>query len=393
MSEGPRILLTGGGTGGHIYPALAVVEVLGLEAVAGYVGSPRGLEARVVPDAGLELVTLETSGVMGKSVSGKLRGAARAARAVGRARQILRDRRPDAVLGTGGYVTGPVGVAAWLEGIPLIILEENAIPGVTNRLLGHVAHRVAVPWEEAREGFPASVRPRVVVTGNPVRTRVLAVSREEARRELGLPARSRTVLLFGGSQGAAELNRVGRMLAQSGSLPEDTFLVWASGVRYFEEVSRALGDRASSRVRLVPYLDDMPAALAVADLAVTRAGAVTLAELTARGVPSILIPSPNVTSDHQTANARVLARRGAARLVTEDSLRQVRPIVRDLLDRPETLKEMAQAAEALGRPDAARKLADLVLKAAEMGRKRWKAKNRPDGRVRSPRTGGRYGRI
>lgn len=359
-----RVLLTGGGTGGHIYPALAVAEVLGREAICGYIGSPGGLEARIVPDAGLELIPLEASGVIGKRPDAAMRGALRAGRAILGARRILRERRPDVILGTGGYVTGPVGVAARLERIPMVILEENAIPGVTNRLLGRMAAAVAVPWEDARATFPGGVRPKVRVTGNPVRARVLTVSRVEGRKAFDLPESGRVVLIFGGSQGAAALNRVGDMLAGRGMIPDDTYLVWACGVRYFTEVSEQLGSAAGDRVRLVPYLDDMPSALAAADVAVTRAGAMTVAELTARGLPSVLIPSPNVTHDHQTANARVLVRHGAAVMVAEDALSHVRSVVRDLLEDGGMLAEMGRSARELGRPDAARKLSEVVLEAA-----------------------------
>lgn len=366
---GPRVLLTGGGTGGHIYPALAVAEVLDPASIVGYIGAEGGLEASIVPDAGLELFPLQASGVIRKRADAAIRGAFRAGRAILEARRILRSRCPDIVLGTGGYVTGPVGVAARLEGIPLVVLEENAIPGVTNRMLGRMAVAVAVPWEDARGAFPPSVRRKVRVTGNPVRSRVLSVSREEGRRAFDLPEDARVVLLFGGSQGAVALNRVGRMLAGEGMLAGDTYLLWACGVRYFTEVSKELGEPGGSRVRLLPYLNDMPAALAAADLAVTRAGAMTLAELTARGVPSVLIPSPNVTHDHQTANARVLVRHGAARVVAEDALSHVRSVVYALLKDDGALRDMSRAARNLGRPDAAQELTALVLDLARSRRR------------------------
>lgn len=370
MTEPLRVVLTGGGTGGHVYPALAVAEGLDDASVVGYIGAKRGLETRIVPESGIELYTLEASGVIGKRPDAALRGGLEAVRAIRMARRLLRERRAEVVLGTGGYVTGPVGVAAKLEGIPLIVLEENAIPGVTNRLLGRLATVVAVPWEDARQAFPKSVRGRIVVTGNPVRGRVLTASRAEGRRAFNLPENAHVVLVFGGSQGAQALNRVGRALTESGRLPADTYVVWACGVRYFDELFREMGGAPGGRLRLLPYLDDMPAALAAADLAVTRAGAMTLAELTARGLPSVLIPSPNVTHDHQTANARVLARRGAARVVAETSLSQTPAVVGALLNSPDALSEMARAAVALGRPGAAAHLRDVTLAAAEGYRRR-----------------------
>jgi len=367
-----RVLLTGGGTGGHVYPALAVAEALDRSdraLVVAFLGAEGGLETRIVPPTGLDLVTMRAFGLLGKRPRQALRALWTAAEGVATARAVLRARRPDVVLGTGGYVTGPVGLAARLEGIPLVILEENARPGVTNRWLARMARRVAVPWEEARRAFPPRIRQRVVVTGNPVRERILRVTRAEGRAAFSLPAQALVVLVFGGSQGAAALNRVGMELVRGGMLPRDAYLIWATGTRYYAEVQRDLLQGDGARIRLVPYLDDMPAALAAADVAVTRAGAMTVAELTARGVPAVLVPSPHVTHDHQTANAQVLAARGAARWIPESRLAEVPQAVQALLGAPDERTRMAAASRALGRPDAASRLADLTLEAAQTFRR------------------------
>jgi len=363
-----RVVLTGGGTGGHIYPALAIAAELGAGRVVGYLGTDRGLEARVVPEAGIPFFAVPATGVLGRSAVGMARGGVQAVRGLARALGLLGQLRPDIVVGTGGYVTGPVGVAAAMLGLPLFILEENARPGLTNRLLARAARRVAVPWAEAAQGFPGGVRTKVVVTGNPVRREIVAVDGAAARKVLGLPARDPVVLVVGGSQGAEALNDAVLALATgAGTWPPGAALLWATGPRYFPRVEAALG-RSAPFARAVPYLDDMPSAYAAADLVIARAGAMTVAELTARGVPAILVPSPNVTGDHQTANARVLTERGAAVLLPERHLARLGQAVRELVADAGRRRAMAEASRALGRPDAAATLADLVLREASRTR-------------------------
>ncbi len=357
-----RVVLTGGGTGGHVYPALAIAaELRGAEAV-GYLGTAGGLEARVVPAEGIAFFAVPATGVLGKSPAAMAHGVVAATAGFARAGRILGRLRPDVVVGTGGYVTGPVGLAAALRGISLFVLEENARPGVTNRMLARFARHIAVPWAEAAAGFPPSVRSKVLVTGNPVRREVVAADRTAARQAFDLPAEAAVLLVVGGSQGAAAINEaVLRLVRPGGGWPEGAHLVWATGPRYHDAILARLGE-TPAWARILPYLHDMPQAYAAADLVVARAGAMTVAELTARGVPAILVPSPNVTGDHQTANARVLAERGAAVLLAEERLSEIGPRVSDLLTAPERLRAMAQASRALGRPDAAATLAALVVR-------------------------------
>ena len=357
-----RVVLTGGGTGGHIYPALAIAaELRGAEAV-GYLGTDRGLEARVVPQAGIPFYPVPATGVLGKSPAAMARGAATALAGVVRAGGILRQLRPDVVVGTGGYVTGPVGLAAALLGVSLFVLEENARPGITNRMLARFARHVAVPWADAAGGFPASVRTKVVVTGNPVRREVVAADRGAARRALDLDPTAPVLFVVGGSQGAEAINEAVLSLVRDPSLwPEGAALVWATGPRYYEGIVSRLSP-LPAWARVLAYVNDMPQAYAAADLVVSRAGAMTVAEVTARGVPAVLVPSPNVTGDHQTANARVLAERGAAVLLPEARLSDLAATVTALLGDPARREAMAAASRALGRPDAAATLAALVVR-------------------------------
>ncbi len=362
-SEAPvRVVLTGGGTGGHVYPALAIAAELRGALAVGYLGTARGLEARVVPDGGIPFFAVPATGVLGKSPAAMARGVAAAFSGLARASALLRQLRPDVVVGTGGYVTGPVGLAAALLGIPLFVLEENARPGITNRMLARFARHVAVPWAEAAAGFPPSVRTKVVVTGNPVRREVVTADRQGARAAFDLDPEAPVLLVVGGSLGAEAINEaVLALVRRAGAWPGGAQLLWATGPAYHEGIVRRLGE-APAWARILPYLHDMPQAYAAADVVVARAGAMTVAEITARGVPAVLVPSPNVTGDHQTANARVLAERGAAVLVPESRLADLGDRVRTLLEDAGRREAMAAASRALGRPDAAATLAALVVR-------------------------------
>lgn len=352
-----RLLLTGGGTGGHIYPALAVACQFLPSEVVGFVGVQTGLESQIVPRNDLPFWSVASGGVAGKSPFNKARGIAKAAVGLAQAARLLRRLRPSVVLATGGYACGPVALAAALAGVPVVLLEENAAPGITNRLLARIATRIAVPWQAVTTSFPLAIRHKVVVTGVPVRPEVAAVDRLAARRQLEVGEGEPCVLVFGGSQGAPALNRVALAIAHAPWRP--AHLVWVCGRRHAEEAVRALHGPTPG-VRLVPYAYDLPLYLAASDVVVARAGAASLAELTARGVASVLIPSAYVAGDHQTRNAQVLEAAGAAVSVPESELSRAVEEVKALLGDPHRRVAMAEAAAALGRPEAASAVADLV---------------------------------
>lgn len=346
--------MTGGGSGGHIYPLLAIRSCFP-EADVLYVGARGHLEETIVPREGLRFVALPVSGFNRKHPLAKGLAVLKAVTALQTSLIWLRRTRPFAVVGTGGYVTLPVGYAGTLLGIPLFILEANVMPGLANRLLMRRARRIFVAFEGTLPLLPPSVRARAVVSGFPVRPEVLRHERDEARRDLGIPLAATVLLVVGGSQGAEALNRGAALLIEAG-LP--LYVLWATGPRYFP---RWRG-YAASHVDVRPYIDDMPRALAAADLVLARAGSSTLSEITARGLPSILIPSPNVPDDHQRKNALYLERRGAAVVIDEDDLeRHLVQQVEHLLD-PAKRAAMAEAAKALGRPDAARVIAETIRK-------------------------------
>ena len=364
-----RLCVAAGGTGGHIYPALAIARAAldaGVAHEVRFVGARGGMEERLVRAAGFSLHTLPVRGMVRKRPSEWARAAAGLGVSVVRAAVFLRRFRPDVVLGTGGYAAGPVGAAAAALRVPLVLQEQNTVAGVTNRLLARHAARIAVPYPEAAAGFPPGAR--LVVTGNPIRPELLGVDPAEARRRLGLAAGGRVVLMVAGSRGSAVFVRW--LPALAAGLREGTLLFVSGGAHH--EAARAAAD-GQARVRVVPYLEAMGDGLAAADVVVGRAGAIFLAELAAVGRPALLVPSPHVTHHHQEVNAAVFARAGAAEVLAEphtngaDLARRITALLGDAQRR----QTMAAAARSLARPQA---LADLVAVLAEAAGSRGKGR-------------------
>ncbi|MBX3697843.1 MAG: undecaprenyldiphospho-muramoylpentapeptide beta-N-acetylglucosaminyltransferase [Dokdonella sp.] len=350
------VLIMAGGTGGHIFPGIAVAADLRRRNIpVAWLGGSAGLESRLVPEAGIALESIAFSGVRGKGALTLLAAPLRLLRAVLAARRILRRLRPRCVLSMGGYAAAPGGIAAWLSRVPLVVHEQNRVPGFTNRLLRRFARRVL-------EGFSGSLDGALWV-GNPVRDeigRLPAPQQRLAGREG--PVR---ILVLGGSQGARSLNVI---------LPE---LIRRRGDRVALQVRHQCGERHLDKTRelysaadveaeIVPFIKDMAAAYAWADLVICRAGALTLAELCAAGCASILVPFPAAVDDHQTRNAEVLVDAGAAILVAEGDgfVKRLGTSLDELdRDRPRLLK-MAACARGLARPDAAVRIADICLEVA-----------------------------
>jgi UDP-N-acetylglucosamine--N-acetylmuramyl-(pentapeptide) pyrophosphoryl-undecaprenol N-acetylglucosamine transferase len=356
--SGRPVLIMAGGTGGHVFPALAVAKVLRARGVGVvWLGVPGGMESRLVPANGFPIEWVRVGGVRGKGLKTLLLAPWRVARAVLQAIAVLRRVRPQSVLGAGGYVSGPGGVAAWLMRIPLLIHEQNAIAGMTNRLLSRFATQVL-------EAFPGSFSPRVhaLAIGNPVRADIAAVAPPQQR--FAERSRRSRLLVFGGSQGASRLNAVvPEALAQVA--PEIRPQVRHQTGERGLEAARAAYAQARIEAEVLPFIDDMAAAYAWADLAVCRAGAMTVAELQAAGLGAIFVPLPVATDDHQTKNAEVMVESGAAQLIQERDLTAERlgaTISGLVADRAQLLK-MAEAARGSRIIDAATRLADLCLAA------------------------------
>jgi len=357
MSAGP-IMIMAGGTGGHVFPGLAVAEeIRSRSGSVVWMGTHKGLEARLVPAAGIEVEWISVSGVRGRGPTAWLAAPFRIGLAVMQALAALRRRRPAAVLGLGGFVSGPGGVAAWLTGRPLLIHEQNAVAGTTNRLLARIARRI---FQAFPESFPVGVQAELI--GNPVRQEIvdLPACAQRAESRAGSPVR---VLVLGGSQGARVLNRtVPEALA--GLAGE--FDVWHQAGSGIEEARSAYA-ATDLTPRLDAFIDDMAGAYGWADLAICRAGALTVAELAAAGVGAILVPYPYAIDDHQTRNAASFVDRGAGVLIPENELdpQRLAQELTTLLGDRDNLVRLGECARAQALPDATTRLADACLELAE----------------------------
>lgn len=360
-----RLMVTGGGTGGHVYPALTLARAFQQrhpDARILFVGTLGGLESRVVPAAGFDLETIEVRGLVGKSPGQIARGLRSLWRGMGQARRVVRSFRPHLVVGTGGYVSGPVVWVAARAGIPTLIQEQNVRPGVTNRVLSLVAARVAIPHQEATRHFPR--RARTVATGNPIRPEIMSADRASARRQLSFPETGPLVLVTGGSQGAATINAAVLDMLSGGTPP--CHMLWVTGHGHHVTIGHEINSRGINlddgpyQVRVMPYLEQLPQGLAASDLVIGRAGAMTLAEITARGLPSILIPFPHAASREQELNARLMSRTGAAVVIADGEAdgQRLRRALEEILGNERVRESMASASRALGRPDAADTIVD-----------------------------------
>jgi UDP-N-acetylglucosamine--N-acetylmuramyl-(pentapeptide) pyrophosphoryl-undecaprenol N-acetylglucosamine transferase len=356
-----RFIITGGGTGGHIYPALAVALELRRRypsAAFLYVGGKRGLEGELVLREGFDFAALEIRGMERKANLAAVVSAWKALTSLFQAMSILKKFRPNVVIGTGGYASFPVGAAAILCSVPLILHEQNVYPGLANRILGRYAKGVAISWVSSKNGFRG-------------RAEIIHTTREEAFKRLGLENSSTTILVFGGSQGSIRLSRAA---IQAMKMDEGGFVryILATGkanfARLCDEARDALVDFAedlSTKGKLfyiVPYIHEMAAALAVSDLVICRSGALTLAEITARGVPSVLVPHPNVPDDVQRKNAMAMVRAGASEIVEDAEL--TGPVLHEAIAKIVSdgglLKRMGESAQKLGMNNAAALVADLA---------------------------------
>lgn len=364
-----KVVLAGGGTGGHVFPALALARELRIRDVqALMIGTTRGLESAIFAAEGFPVEVIRVEGLTGMKVGAQARSLALLPQALIHALYLIGRYRPHVVVGMGGYAAGPVSMAGVLRRIPLLIHEQNCSPGLTNRVLARVADTVAVAFEESRSVFGREV----IVTGNPVRREILEADRRKGREAFHLNQEKPTVLIFGGSQGARQINRaVTEALPLLAAWQDRLQIVHAAGERDFDPIEEAYRGW-TGEVRVLPFIQDMASAYAAADLVVSRAGATTIAEVTALGKPAILIPYPFATNDHQRLNAEELARVGGARVILDRDLsgQRLASELQALLDDQSALAEMGRAAQRLGRPQATSHLADLVLQLAENGRGR-----------------------
>lgn len=355
-----RIILAGGGTGGHLFPGIAVMEELRrrepeLEVL--FVGTARGIETKVVPQLGERLTCLEVTPLKGRSPTQLIKSLAALPQAGLEAARVVQQFRPSLVLGMGGYAAGPMVLAARTLGVPTALLEQNAHVGLTNRLLARVVDRAYLSFEETAKQFPQRA---ARVFGNPVRRSFVGAGNMARMDPLGFEMRARRVLIVGGSQGAKVLNEiVPEALARAGAATRGIEIVHQTGHAMCDSV-RAHYEQLGLRATVTPFIDDMARAYASAALVIGRAGATSLAEICAVGRPSVLIPFPFAADDHQWHNARALETRGAAVALREHGLTAdlLGARLAELLDHPERRTAMADAARKLGRPEAAAAIVD-----------------------------------
>lgn len=365
-----KIIVSGGGTGGHIYPALTLIDAVKNklpDAEFLYVGTKQGLESDIVPKAGINFTALSLEGGFERHFAlENIKRAADAILSVKRARAIIKDFQPNVVVGTGGYVCGPILLAAALMKIPTLIQEQNAVAGITNKILAKFVNKICVGTEPALKNFPAD---KTVYTGNPIRTEVLTAKRADGLNEFNFTAEKPVVLISGGSRGARSINNA--MIDVLLNAKDNAQFLHVTGKGEFDSVTQKLKDGGfnfdNPNIKIVPYLYNMPQAMAMADLAIFRAGATGLAELTARGVPAILMPYPYAAENHQEFNAKALVKVGAARMILNKDLNAeiLSQNLNELLENPDELKSMAAASLSLGKPQAADDIANLILELAK----------------------------
>ncbi len=347
-----RVLIMAGGTGGHVFPALTVAKELSMRSVSvEWLGTARGIENRLVPEAQIPLHHIEVQGLRGKGLVKLVLAPFLLLKALAQALRVLRKQRPELVLGFGGFASGPGGLAAFILRIPLLIHEQNAVAGTTNRLLSRLASKVLCAFPAAFEG--------AVHVGNPVRAEISALANKAREFE---PKSSFNLLILGGSLGAKAINEI--MPQALANLPESL------SIQVRHQTGQAHEDSTQEAYRslnvegeVTAFIADMASAYEWADLVICRAGALTVSEITAAGVASILIPYPHAIDDHQTKNGEWLVENGAAKMYTQASLtpENIQTLIEDLMSDPSKLNSMAERARLLALPDAANQVASICM--------------------------------
>ncbi|SMD05910.1 undecaprenyldiphospho-muramoylpentapeptide beta-N-acetylglucosaminyltransferase [Sporomusa malonica] len=366
-----RLIISGGGTGGHIYPAITIArEVAKLtdDCEILFIGTKQGLEADIIPKEGFNFSTIEVRGLERRISWQNIRTLFSTAGSVWSSAKIIKRFKPDVVIGTGGYVCGPVLLAASLLKIPTMIQEQNVIPGITNKILSRFVDKIAVGYQEAERYFGRYKPEQIVFTGNPIRPEVMSAARNEGQAALGLDPNKLTLLVVGGSRGARSINNAMFDVYKHFNRSPRIQILHVTGQSEYNSIvgnikQSGIDLSSDGNIIIKPYLYNMPLALAAADLAIFRAGAVGLAELTARGIPAILIPYPYAAENHQEFNARVLETYGAAKVFPDKELTgaKLANTIENLIDNPAVLLDMAGKSRGLGRPQAAEAIARLAL--------------------------------
>ena len=353
-----RVIMTGGGTGGHIYPAVAIADKIKeeqMDAEILFIGTERGLEKTIVPKSGYPIKFIKVRGFNRKHLFKNIKILLELSKAFTEARKIIREFKPDLVIGTGGYVCGPVVKTAHKEGIKTFIHEQNAVPGLTNRLLEKHVDKIFLGFREAEKNF--KYKKKIVFTGNPVRKEFENLDQADCRKKLGIPESDFVILSFGGSGGAGELNKQILNLVKNFHGSPDVTIFFGTGKVYYKKVIgelAAAGITISEKLKVLEYIENMHWYMGAANLVISRAGALTVAEITLCGKASILIPSPNVTGNHQYFNGKAISDKGGAILIEEKDLdeNKVVKVVRMLMENKSELEKMEAASRKCAQKNA-----------------------------------------
>jgi UDP-N-acetylglucosamine--N-acetylmuramyl-(pentapeptide) pyrophosphoryl-undecaprenol N-acetylglucosamine transferase len=363
-----KVIITGGGTGGHIYPGLAIARSIEMEyadAEILFVGNEDGLEAEIIPREGYDLATIPSQGLPRKISLDILKSLFLTGRGVWEARKLVASFNPEIVIGTGGYVSGPVMLVAALQNRRTIIHEQNAYPGLTNKLLARLVDQVALSNLDAKDHF--TNKENLTWTGNPVRPEIIKANRRESYQDLDLDPDRKTILVFGGSRGAKSINQAMEDVYKLAQNNSGIQVLHATGKNDFSRIKKVvaklgISELEKGNVIIKPYLYNMAAALAVADLVISRAGATGLAEITAKGIAAILIPYPYAAENHQEYNARSLEKRGAAKMILDRNLTGERLLteVKKMISSEDRLEKMVESSKEVGKPEAAENILKLI---------------------------------
>lgn len=361
-----KYLITGGGTGGHIYPALAIAKEIkhkDKKAEILYVGTEKGLEAELVPKEGFKFKTIRVKGMPRKLNKESFIALKELLYGINDAKKIIQEYKPDVVIGTGGFVCGPVVYMAKKKKIPALIHEQNAFPGITNKILSRYVDKVAVTFDESKKYF--KYPERIVNTGNPIRKEIIEVDKEEAYKILNIDKNIPFLLSLGGSGGQKTLNEAMYYFIKDATNKKDIQLIHVTGKRFYEDFMDMLKKdniKLSNNIRIYPYFYQIPEAMNIASLVVTSGGAITLAEISAVGVPSILMPKAYTAGNHQEFNARAFENKGASILVLEKDIKrdELNDIIYSVIKDKEKLRQMANSSKKLGKIDAAERIVELI---------------------------------
>lgn len=352
-----KVLLSGGGTGGHVYPAIAIANKIKEEnpdAEIVFVGTEKGIESEIVPKYGYELRTVTVQGFKRKIDFDNVKRVFKLFKGLEQSRRIVKKFKPDVVIGTGGYVSGPVLFNASMGKVPAIIHEQNSFPGVTNKILAKMVTKVLTSFEDSHVRFPEETRNKLVLTGNPVRKEILISKKSNSRRKLGIQEDKKMVLCYGGSGGSRKINDSMKLVIRN-LVNEDVAFIYATGKNFYDGFMSDISDlQLKPYQKVVPYLEDMASALAACDIVIGSAGAISLAEITALGKPSIIIPKAYTAENHQEYNAKSVESKGAGIAILEKNLtaETLNDTVFKLLGDRDLLIDMSNASKEIGKPEA-----------------------------------------